>query len=676
MAFMTACSYEKKVAEPVPEPPTPSEGQWTALTASPDTWDETKRADISYQLLVYSFADSDGDGYGDLNGVTQKLDYLNQLGVKAIWLSPIHPCMSYHGYDVTDYTKVNPKLGTESDFDRLVREAHVRGIKIYLDYVMNHTGTAHPWFTKACSSPESPYRDYYSFSEDPKTDIEAGRIDMIAQEGAAGYNAAEWFQTPDKSEPAKGLLKFTLDWSNAASPILVVSTGTKADGDNPDTGTVNAKYVYYGDGICKKFYDKGNNIYELTVDFESTWGLLIRTSNDPSWPSGTKYGASSLSEKLTLNKDFKLTNAGSPANILFDSQQITYFHSNFRTDRFADLNYGHVEQAAESPAYQAIAAAAKGWIARGVDGLRLDAVKHIYHSETDDENPRFLKMFYDDMNACYQQKRHTGDFYMVGEVLSEYDKVAPYYKGLPALFDFSFWYRLEWGINNSTGCYFAKDILSYQQKYADYRSDYIEATKLSNHDENRTSSQLGKSVDKCKLAAAVLLTSAGHPYIYYGEELGLYGTKDKGDEYVRSPMLWGDGHTTRYTDKIDVTLAKNVKTVAEQQTDAHSLLNIYLSLTRLRNTYPALAEGRMTKHSVYNESREKDYQPIAAWYMTKGSEKLLVIHNFGRTPMPLPLTDKIEKALFVNGEALQNTNGGSYTLKLGGYASVVFKLSD
>ena len=152
LAFMTACSDDKNITEPTPDPEPPVEGQWTALAASPDTWDETKRADISYQLLVYSFADSDGDGYGDLNGITQKLDYINQLGVKAIWLSPIHPCMSYHGYDVTDYTKVNPKLGTESDFDRLVTEAHNRGIKIYLDYVMNHTATDHPWFTEACSS--------------------------------------------------------------------------------------------------------------------------------------------------------------------------------------------------------------------------------------------------------------------------------------------------------------------------------------------------------------------------------------------------------------------------------------------------------------------------------------------------------------------------------------------
>lgn len=105
MAFMTACSDDKNITEPAPEPEPPIEGQWTALTASPDTWDETKRADISYQLLVYSFADSDGDGYGDLNGVTQKLDYLNQLGVKASGSLPSTPvCL------ITDMTsQTTPK---------------------------------------------------------------------------------------------------------------------------------------------------------------------------------------------------------------------------------------------------------------------------------------------------------------------------------------------------------------------------------------------------------------------------------------------------------------------------------------------------------------------------------------------------------------------------------------
>ena len=674
---MTACSDDKNITDPAPEPEPPIEGQWTALTASPDTWDETKRADISYQLLVYSFADSDGDGYGDLNGVTQKLDYLNQLGVKALWLSPIHPCMSYHGYDVTDYTKVNPQLGTESDFDRLVTEAHNRGIKIYLDYVMNHTGTAHPWFTEASSSSESPYRNYYSFSEDPKTDIAAGKIAMITQEGAAGYNAAEWFQVSDETAAVKGLLKFTLDWSNASSPILVVSTGTKADEDNPDTGTDNAKYLYYGEDICKKFYDKGNNIYELTVDFESTWGLLIRTSNASSWPSGTKYGASSSSEKLALNKDFKLTNAGNPANIMFDSQQITYFHSHFCTDWFADLNYGPVDQAGESPAYQAIADAAKGWIARGVDGLRLDAVKHIYHNAYNDENPTFLKKFYDRMNESYKAAGGEGDFYMVGEMLDEADKAAPYYRGLPALFEFTFWYKLKWALQNGIGCYFVKDILDVQPLYAQYRSDYIEATKLSNHDEDRTGSDLGQSAEKMKVAAAVLLTAQGAPYIYQGEELGYWGTKSNGDEYVRTPILWDKAGNElasgSLSGKIDMQMLTPAISVEAQADDDGSLLNLYRTFARLRNTYPVLAQGKMVKHPVYNDGNTSQ-QSIAAWYRELDGERMLVVHNFGREEQILTLTDQPDKAVGVSGEVKLQRGDASSKLLMGAWSSVVFTL--
>ena len=120
MAFMTACSDDKNITDPAPEPEPPVEGQWTALTASPDTWDETKRADISYQLLVYSFADSDGDGYGDLNGVTQKLDYLNQLGVKALWLSPIPVCLT------TDMTSQTTPKSIRSSAQKATSTAWLR----------------------------------------------------------------------------------------------------------------------------------------------------------------------------------------------------------------------------------------------------------------------------------------------------------------------------------------------------------------------------------------------------------------------------------------------------------------------------------------------------------------------------------------------------------------------
>lgn len=169
--------------------------EYVRLVASPKAWDGNKQADISYQLLIYSFADSDGDGTGDLKGLTEKLDYLDSLGVTSLWLSPIHPAMSYHGYDVLDYGEVNPDFGTIEDFREFVNQAHSRNIKVYIDYVLNHTGREHPWFKDASSSKDSPYRDFYIFSENPQADIAAGKIDMIATEGSGGYDQGQWFAT-------------------------------------------------------------------------------------------------------------------------------------------------------------------------------------------------------------------------------------------------------------------------------------------------------------------------------------------------------------------------------------------------------------------------------------------------------------------------------------------------
>jgi len=123
----------------------------------------------AYQVLVYSFADSDGNGYGDIRGLIQNLDYLNDgnpqtrndMNISALWLSPINPASSYHGYDVKDYKAIDPKLGSMEDFDELVREAHQRGIKIILDMVLNHTSREHPWFLEAMKSASSPYVNYY-----------------------------------------------------------------------------------------------------------------------------------------------------------------------------------------------------------------------------------------------------------------------------------------------------------------------------------------------------------------------------------------------------------------------------------------------------------------------------------------------------------------------------------
>ena len=133
-----------------------------------------KLGKISYQLLIYSFADSDGDGIGDFNGIKSKLDYLDALGVSAIWLSPAHPADSYHGYDVQDYSKINPKYGTEEDFKALIDAAHSKEIKVYMDYVLNHTGKGNVWFAEAKKGPSSDKFSWFNISADPATDIALG----------------------------------------------------------------------------------------------------------------------------------------------------------------------------------------------------------------------------------------------------------------------------------------------------------------------------------------------------------------------------------------------------------------------------------------------------------------------------------------------------------------------
>ena len=130
------------------------------------------RNTVCYEVFVRSFFDSDGDGIGDLNGLTRKLDYINDgnpatrgdLGANCIWLMPVAESPSYHGYDVVDYYRVERDYGTNDDFKRMVAEAHRRGIRVLVDLVLNHSSSDHPYFKQALVDPNSPYRAWYQFS--------------------------------------------------------------------------------------------------------------------------------------------------------------------------------------------------------------------------------------------------------------------------------------------------------------------------------------------------------------------------------------------------------------------------------------------------------------------------------------------------------------------------------
>ena len=142
-------------------------GQTAAVKPAPSITTQSAERDwwknaVIYEIYPRSFQDSNGDGIGDLNGITGRLDYLKELGVDAIWLTPVYPSPQVDfGYDISDYRSIDPQYGTLADFDRLVAEAGKRHIRVLMDMVMNHTSDQHEWFLQSRSSKDNPYRDWY-----------------------------------------------------------------------------------------------------------------------------------------------------------------------------------------------------------------------------------------------------------------------------------------------------------------------------------------------------------------------------------------------------------------------------------------------------------------------------------------------------------------------------------
>ena len=172
-------------------------------SAQPKAWQEG----VWYEIFVRSFHDSDGDGVGDLQGVIQRLPYLADLGISGIWLMPIHPSPSYHGYDVTDYRDVNPDYGTLDDVRELLNAAHAQDIKVILDFVPNHSSSQHPWFLAAAAG-DPAYRDYYVWHEDPPD-----------WRGTRGGSA--WHALPGGGERYLGLFSPGMPDLNHRNPLVV-----------------------------------------------------------------------------------------------------------------------------------------------------------------------------------------------------------------------------------------------------------------------------------------------------------------------------------------------------------------------------------------------------------------------------------------------------------------------
>ncbi len=152
---------------------------------------------IVYQIYPFSFFDSDNDGWGDIEGIISKLDYIKDLGVTAIWFSPLYQSPDYdYGYDISDYREIDRKFGTMADFDRLLKECHKRDLKVIMDMVINHTSTEHRWFKEAISSSNSPYRDYYIIRKGKK---EKGKL-LPPSNWASTFTGSAWERIGDTDE--------------------------------------------------------------------------------------------------------------------------------------------------------------------------------------------------------------------------------------------------------------------------------------------------------------------------------------------------------------------------------------------------------------------------------------------------------------------------------------------
>lgn len=417
---------------------------------------------VHYEIFVRAFADSNQDGIGDLNGVTQKLDYLLDLGVSAIWIMPVNPSPTYHKYDITDYYGIDPEYGTLADFQRLVDEAHKRGIAVLMDLVIHHTSIKHHWFQEAAKGPDNPYRSYY-----------------------------KWMLPDDIKRRNLATRDITAD-SNERSPW---------------------------------HYAPGNK--QRDPQTEKYYGMF--------W-------------------------SGMP-----------------------DLNFDH------QPLREEIYKIVRYWLTEiGVDGFRLDAARHLYREAEEPKNHQFWEEFGQVVQAA------KPGAYLVGEVWTRPNKVAPYFRGLQANFNFDLALELEEIIRQGDD---ANDVMAFlhetQSAYAEVNDQFIDALILSNHDQNRIGSLLKGDVPKLKIAANLLLTLPGNPYLYYGEEIGMLGLKP--DEYIREPFIWNvgkqDPNRARWM-HARYSTSRTVRPLAHQQNDSNSLFTHYKRLIAFRNSHAVLNDNR------------------------------------------------------------------------------------
>lgn len=219
---------------------------------------------VVYQIYPKSFNDSNGDGTGDIQGIIQKLDYLQLLGVDYIWLTPVYESpMNDNGYDISNYYEINPQFGTKEDLQELLDEAHKRDLKVMMDLAFNHTSTEHPWFVESRKSKDNPYRDYYIWKD--------GTYDTPPTNWESKFGGNAWAYDDDTNQYYLRLYDITqadLNWENEKVrheiyDMINYWIDFGIDGFRFDVVNVLSKGEFKNsDGAGKEFYTDGPRIHE------------------------------------------------------------------------------------------------------------------------------------------------------------------------------------------------------------------------------------------------------------------------------------------------------------------------------------------------------------------------------------------------------------------------------
>ena len=241
---------------------------------------------VYYEIFVRSFADSNGDGIGDLNGLTQKLDYLSNLNVKGIWLMPVFPSPSYHGYDVTDYRNIKADYGTMADFDAFLAAAHERGMKVLLDIPFNHTSSEHPWFIESMD-PTSDKRSWYHWADETTAGVNLKQsvwgANVWKKSESGWYYALFWEGMPD------------LNFETPAVRQEVISTARFWLDKGVDGFRLDAVSHIYGEGELSLLQDTGRS-----ADWWTEFFAAVKETNPDCYILGEAW--ETLDRRATLMK--------------------------------------------------------------------------------------------------------------------------------------------------------------------------------------------------------------------------------------------------------------------------------------------------------------------------------------------------------------------------------------